>query len=129
MQQRRAREILRALVQGVDPLNGDARPADTVLQRADVLLALLAGSAALGRHAARMSRRSHHARRVGRDWSMEEHSDLLELIQADEALADLAARHGRTLRAIEARLQTLGLVTADQRTTPDRLGTREQSVE
>ena len=42
MQERRARQILQALIQGVDPFDGSELASGTVLQQADVLRALLA---------------------------------------------------------------------------------------
>ncbi|MEJ1960114.1 MAG: hypothetical protein WDO56_00580 [Gammaproteobacteria bacterium] len=39
MQERRARQILQALIQGVDPFDGNELPSGTVLQQADVLRA------------------------------------------------------------------------------------------
>ncbi len=56
MQERRARQILQALIQGVDPFDGSELASGTVLQQADVLRALLAGVAALEQDAARASR-------------------------------------------------------------------------
>ena len=53
MQEQRARQILQALVQGVDPFNGEELAAGTVLQQGDVLRALLAGVAALEHNSAR----------------------------------------------------------------------------
>jgi DNA-binding NarL/FixJ family response regulator len=120
MQERRARQILQALVQGVDPFNGEELPSGTVLQQADVLRALLAGVAALEQDAARASRRAALPQNIGRAWSAEEQSALLDAFQSGESVEEIAARHGRTLRAIEARLEKLGLLSPDQRTTSDR---------
>jgi hypothetical protein len=122
MHERRARQILQALIQGVDPFDGSELSSGTVLQQADVLRALLAGVAALEQDAARASRRAQLPRNIGRSWSEEENSRLVASFQAGEQLADIAARHGRTLRAIEARLEKLGLLAADERTTADRFG-------
>ncbi len=124
MQEQRARQILQALIQGVDPFNGEDLPAGTVLQQADVLRALLAGVAALEQFAARASRRAQLPQNIGRAWSADEQSSLIDAFQSGEPLADIASRHGRTLRAIEARLEKLGLITANQRTTRDRFGPR-----
>jgi hypothetical protein len=123
MQERRARQILQALIQGVDPFDGNELPSGTVLQQADVLRALLAGVAALEQDAARASRRAQLPRNIGRAWSADENSQLIDAFQAGENLADVALRHGRTLRAIEARLEKLGLITTAERTTADRFGT------
>jgi catalase (peroxidase I) len=123
MQERRARQILQALVQGTDPFNGEELPGGTVLQQAEVMRALLAGVAALEHHAARASRRAQLPRNIGRAWSPAEQTQLINAFQAGEPLADIAIRHGRTLRAIEARLEKIGLITAAERTTADRFGT------
>jgi catalase (peroxidase I) len=125
MQEQRARQILQALVQGVDPFNGKDLPPGTVLQQAEVLRALLAGVAALEQNAARASRRAQLPQNIGRPWTEEEHGNLIDSFQTGEPLADIAARHGRTLRAIEARLEKLGLLSAAQRTTRDRFEPRE----
>jgi len=117
MQEQRARKILQSLVQGVDPTTGAELEAGTVLQRADVLRALLAGVAALEQISARAQRRAQLPENVGLPWTSDEERALISEFQAGDALTDIATKHGRTLRAIEARLERLGLITADQRTT------------
>ncbi|HEY0342645.1 MAG TPA: hypothetical protein VGC34_17725 [Steroidobacteraceae bacterium] len=119
MKEQRARHILQALVQGVDPLTGDELPPGTVLQHADVLRALLAGLAALEQTSARAQRRAQLPGNVGRAWSDAEERTLVAAFKAKDPLPDIAARHGRTLRAIEARLEKLGLLTPEERTTND----------
>lgn len=113
----RAGEILKALIQGLDPRTGEALPAESVLQRAEVLRALLAGVAALAHSAARAQRRSLLPDNVGRTWTAEEENRLAAAYKSGEAPEALARRHRRTLRAIEARLQRLGLLRSDQRVT------------
>jgi hypothetical protein len=127
MQERRARQILQSLIQGLDPFNGEELPAGTVLQHADVLRALLAGVAAMEQDAARAVRRAQLPRNIGRAWSADEHSELIDAFQAGQNAEEIAARHGRTVRAIEARLEKLGLITAAERTTADRFGTNAPS--
>jgi len=117
MQEQRARKILQALVQGVDPTTGAELEAGTVLQRADVLRALLAGVAALEQISARAQRRAQLPENVGLPWSSDEERMLVSEFQSGDPLSDIASKHGRTLRAIEARLERLGLITAEQRTT------------
>jgi hypothetical protein len=123
MQERRAREILQSLIQGLDPFSGEELPAGTVFQNADVLRALLAGVAAMEQEVARASRRAQLPRNIGRTWSADEHADLIDAFQAGQSAAEIAAKHGRTVRAIEARLEKLGLITPSERTTMDRFGT------
>ena len=47
MKEQRARQILQALIQGVDPKSGEELPSGTIIQQADVLRALLIGVAAV----------------------------------------------------------------------------------
>lgn len=117
MKEQRARQILQALVQGVDPLSGAELPSGTILQNADILRALLAGIAALEQTAARAQRRAQLPGNVGRSWGGDEEAALVAAFKSGDSLSDIAARHGRTLRAIEARLEKLGLLTAQQRST------------
>jgi len=104
MQERRARQILQALIQGVDPFDGKELPSGTVLQQADVLRAMLAGVAAMEQDAVRASRRAQLPRNIGRSWTDDENMKLVTAFKAGESLDEIAAAHGRTLRAIEARL-------------------------
>ena len=117
MQQHKARQILQSLFQGVDPSNGEELASSTVLQRADVLRALLAGVAALEQSAVRSARRALLPANVGRAWTQEEDLELTREVQAGAALEAIAANHGRTLRAIEARLEKLGLISPGDRIT------------
>lgn len=117
MQEQRARKILQSLVEGVDPITGAELEAGTVLQQAEVLRALLAGVTALEQVSARAQRRAQLPDNVGQAWSEDEERRLVTAFQAGDPLVEIAARHRRTLRAIEARLERLGLLSAEQRTT------------
>lgn len=117
MQQIRAREILQSLIQGIDPITGKELPHETVLQHADVLRALLAGLSALEQTSARAHRRAQLPDNVGQAWTTEEESRLIAAFKKGDSAVTIAREHGRTLRAIEARLEKLGLITAEERTT------------
>lgn len=117
MQQTRARQILQSLIQGIDPVTGEELLRETVLQRADVLRALLAGLAALEQTAARAQRRAQLPDNVGQAWTTEEESRLVAAFKHGDSPVVIARQHGRTLRAIEARLEKLGLITTEERTT------------
>lgn len=117
MQQIRAKEILQSLIEGVDPVTGKELPHETVLQRADVLRALLAGLSALQQTTARAQRRAQLPDNVGQAWTTEEESRLVTAFKKGDSPVAIARQHGRTLRAIEARLEKLGLITAEERTT------------
>lgn len=109
--------ILRSLIQGHVPGSGETLPPECVIHRPDVLRALLAGVSALDQTAARAHRRSHLPDNVGSTWTTEEESRLVTLFKSGVSPASIARQHARTLRAIEARLEKLGLITAEQRTT------------
>jgi hypothetical protein len=117
MQQTRARQILQSLIQGVDPIAGEELPRETVLQHAEVLRALPAGLSALEQTAARAYRRAQLPGNVGQTWTTEEESRMVAAFKSGDSPVAIARRHGRTLRAIEARLEKLSLITAEQRTT------------
>ena len=125
----RSREVLQALVQGVDPANGSELPPDTVLNRVDVVRALLTAVAALDVTAARALRRAQLPGSVGKPWSNEEEWLLKSEFARGEPVQLIAANHDRTVRAIESRLEKLGLLRADQRTTsgtfPGESGVKE----
>jgi len=122
MQEQKARQILQSLIQGIDPFNGEELASGTVLQQPDVMRAMLAGVAALEEGAARSARRAQMPENVGRPWRQEEEFELITEVQAQQTLQDIAAKHGRTLRAIEARLEKLGLISGGERVTRNRFG-------
>lgn len=109
--------ILRTLIQGCDPVSGDPLPRECIIHRTDVLRALLAGVGALEQTSARAQRRAQLPGNVGQMWTSEEEEELVTAFKSGDAPVDIARKHGRTLRAIEARLEKLGLITAEQRTT------------
>jgi hypothetical protein len=117
MQQSRARQILQSLIDGIDPVTGEELSRETVLQHADVLRALLAGLTALEQTSARALRRAQLPGNVGRAWTTEEENRLVAAFKKGDSPVAMAHQHGRTLRAIEARLEKLGLITAEERTT------------
>jgi hypothetical protein len=119
-----ARQILEALVQGLDPVSGAELPQGTVVQRPEVMRALLAGVAALDADLRRSRRRAQLPENVGRPWKAEEEARLAAAFRAGEPLAEMAARHCRTVAAIEARLERLRLISPQQRTTRNRYVTR-----
>ncbi len=117
MQHTEARTILMSLIEGRNPESGERLPAECVVHRSDVIRALLLGMGAIDATNARAKRRAQLPKNVGRDWTTKEEEQLRSEFAAKEPVSAIAARHGRTLRAIEARLQMMGLITAEQRTT------------
>jgi hypothetical protein len=117
MQQTKAKQILQSLIQGIDPVTGEELSRETALQHAEVLRALLAGLSALEQTTARAMRRAQLPDNVGQAWTTDEESRLVAGFKNGNSPVTIAREHGRTLRAIEARLEKLRLITAEQRTT------------
>ncbi|HTV51948.1 MAG TPA: hypothetical protein VME21_12220 [Steroidobacteraceae bacterium] len=118
------RPILEALVQGLDPRTRAELPADTVLRQPEVVSALLGAIAALEAEAVRARRRAQLPQNVGRAWGEQEEAALLRAFEAGEALQAIAQRHHRTIAGIEARLEALGRLRPEQRTTRNRYVSR-----
>ena len=113
----RSREVLQALVHGIDPASGAELPADTILNRVDIVRALLAATAALDAVHERAMRRAQLPESVGKKWSEEEEQQLKIEFAEGEPVSTIATKHRRTVRAIEDRLQRLGLLQSDEHTT------------
>lgn len=113
----KALEIIGALILGLDPETNEALPKSSVLNRSDVLRAFLAATAALEKVMARSARRAMLPSGVGRSWTDEEEQQLRVMFEDKIPIKDIAEKHRRTVRAIEARLEKNGLITSDQRTT------------
>lgn len=112
-----ARSILVSLIEGRKPDSGEALPGECVVHHPDVIRALLVGVGAIDATDARVKRRSQLPENVGIGWTTKEEEQLRSAFTAKEPLTSIAARHGRTLRAIEARLERMGLITSEERTT------------
>jgi hypothetical protein len=112
-----ANEVILALIQRIDPDTQDPLPPDSILHRAPIMRALMTASSALQDGADRAARRSMLPSNVGRPWSKEEEDTLIAAFKSKEPVTTIAARHGRTVRSIESRLEKLGLITAAQRIT------------
>ncbi|MEJ1962938.1 MAG: hypothetical protein WDO56_15875 [Gammaproteobacteria bacterium] len=120
MNTKQSKAILESLVQGVDPETGERVPQNTVLDKPTVIRALLAGVAALSWTAERAARKAGAPLNIGKTWSEEEKQKLIDEFQSGKPIADISHDHGRTIRAIESRLQLMGQITAEERTTKDR---------
>ncbi|HEY1891519.1 MAG TPA: hypothetical protein VGG63_13990 [Steroidobacteraceae bacterium] len=98
--------------------DGQRSPArDPPGRAAEVLRALLAGLSALEQTGARAQLRAQLPDNVGQAWTTEEESRLVAEFKGGNSSTAIAHQHERTLRAIEARLEKLGLIMAEQRIT------------
>lgn len=118
----KARQVLQTLVDGVDPDTGKELPNNSVLNRPEVIRALLASVSALDAIQARAQRRAQLPAGVGKSWSDDEEQQLREEFSNGESIQLIASKHARTIRAIESRLERIGLLKADQRTTHNSFG-------
>lgn len=117
MNQCEARQVLMTLVEGRRPGSQEPLASDCVVHQADVLRAMLISIEALESVIARGKRRALLPDNVGQSWTGPEVEQLRSACLAKVPIRVIAAQHGRTVRAVEARLQRMGLITAADRTT------------
>ena len=116
-QLQKARAVLQALLHGLHPVTGDELPREDIVNDIEVNRAMAMAVTALDQMAIKLTRRAALPDKVGNAWTAEEEQQLKDEFNRNESVPDMAITHGRTLRAIEARLERLGLLRADQRTT------------
>jgi hypothetical protein len=121
----RARVVIQSLVQGVHPGSGKDLPKDSIVNEVEVTRALTAVMA-IDQVSARLARRAQLPESVGKAWTEEEERRLRAAFNRSKPIPEIATEHGRTVRAIEARLEKLGLLTPapgtaspPYKTTPD----------
>lgn len=114
-QYQKARVVLQSLVQGLHPESGAELPKQDIVNNIEINRAMSTAVMALDQVAARLTRRAMLPDKVGKGWTEEEEQQLRDEFNRSEPLPLIATKHGRTLRAIEARLERLGLLAADQR--------------
>lgn len=117
IQFQRAQTVLRSLIQGIDPETGNELPKDTIVNRIEVNRSMVTALTAMEQVEARMLHRAQLPESVGKTWTQEEEKQLQAEFRRAEPIPLIATKHGRTIRAIEARLERLGLLKPDQRTT------------
>lgn len=100
----RAKEIVRALAEGVDPTTGEVLPKKSVYNSPEVIRALFKILEATNN-----IEEEDPLRNAGKQWSDAEDSCLRAEFESKMKLADIAKEHGRTYAAIESRLAHLGL--------------------
>ena len=112
-----ARAVLQALIQGLDPETGLDLEKDAIVNRIEISRAMAIAVTAMEQVEARVLRRSLLPESVGKTWTEDEQARLKVEFSGSEPIQAIAEKHGRTVRAIEARLERLGLLRSDQRTT------------
>ena len=128
-QLQKARVVLASLVQGLHPESGVELPKDEIVNNIEVNRAMSTAIMALDRMTARLTRRAMLPDKVGKGWTDDEEQQLKDEFSRSEPLPLIATKHGRTVRAIEGRLERLGLLRADQRMTNSAFAVSRPSKE
>ncbi len=113
-QLQRARKVLEALQRGIDPCTQEELPHRSIVNDIEVNRAIATAVLAIDQMEARVLRRAQLPGNVGRSWEKDEEDTLVASFKSGDSRVAIAARHGRTARAIEARLQKLGLMSAPE---------------
>ncbi len=114
MEKADAVKIIQQLANGIDPHSGEVFRADSPYQHPDTVRALFFALHALESDAAPKARAASASptapQNAGKPWSDEEDKTLAAAFDAGKQIPDLAAAHGRSRFAIEARLAKLGKI-------------------
>jgi hypothetical protein len=116
-QYQKARAVLQSLIQGLDPETGAELPKNAIVNRIEINRSMLVAVTAMEQVEARILRRAQLPESVGKTWTEDEEQQLRSEFAGSEPIPLIATKHGRTIRAIEARLERLGLMRPDQRMT------------
>lgn len=123
MEETKVVAILSALAKGVNPITGEIATPDSPYQHADIVRALYAALERLKQPQPSTPKprpRNDVPSNVGKPWSEEEDQRLQAGFDRGSKPAELARQFGRTLAGIEARLEKLGCLTSQDRTTTNR---------
>ena len=101
----RAKELLSALADGVDPFTGELFPRDHICNHPDIIRAF---HQVLG--AAPETKKGSSAPNAGKPWQQAEQDKLVEEFHAGMKISAIAKEHGRSRGSIEAKLSHLGLI-------------------
>ena len=102
----RAKEIISALAEGIDPTTGEVLPDDSVYNKGHVVRALYTVLSSLE---AKKQKRNQ-PENAGKPWSKDEEDRLKELYNSGLSKKDIAKELGRTIGSISSRLNKLGLI-------------------
>ena len=100
----RAKEIIHALAEGVDPTTGEVLPTESVYNSPDVIRALFILLQYVDKEAVK-----DPVRNAGKPWTVAEDDKLRDEFFSKIKISDIAKEHGRSYGAIESRLDHLGL--------------------
>jgi hypothetical protein len=141
----RAHRLISTLADGIHPNTGERLAPDSPYQQAEIVRALYCALRALeGQSAASPSKESLAPQaptsekqmtaagpaakgNAGKPWTADEERELLASFDAGVLPGEIAKQHRRSIAGIEARLEKLGRLRPDQRTTTSRYPLSMQS--
>ena len=101
---KRAKEIIRILADGIDPITGEILPEDSTYNSPEVIRALFTLLEALN-----MQSVNKTTENAGKPWIEDEEDRLRDEFMDNMKIREIAGKHGRSRGAIESRLERLGL--------------------
>ena len=101
----RAKELLSALADGVDPFTSEIFPQNHICNHPDIIRAFHKVL-----QPAQDAKKEGGAPNAGKPWSQEEQDKLVNEFQSGMKLSAIAKEHGRSRGSIEAKLAHLGLI-------------------
>lgn len=117
MQIYEAREIVKNLADGMDPVTGEVFPVESCYQHPQIIRALYIAVESFDL-LKKSRKRSTINSKAGSPWTSEEEEQLISAFDAGLDVSDLAKAHSRTPAAITARLQKLGKLEGDSVAAP-----------
>lgn len=112
MEVERAREIVLMLANGIDPCTGEIFPEDSPYQQAEVIRALFTVEKYLN-SAVKIKKDKPLPTNAGLPWDAKQEQQLLVLYNSGLAVKQIAFDLGRTIGAVNARLEKLGILTSE----------------
>ena len=101
----KAKEIISALSEGIDPTTGEILPDDSVCNKGDVVRAFYTVLDALDRKP-----KKNMPEKAGKPWTNEEEKRLRELYNSGLSKKEISSELCRTAGSISSRLARLGLI-------------------
>lgn len=105
----RAKDLLTALADGVNPITGELLPSYDSCNQAEIVRALHTAVTTLEKAAKRSSKPQPD--NAGKPWTVDEEAKLVDSYRTGKTGAELAAEHNRSKGAIAARLVKLGVIS------------------
>ncbi len=127
MEASKAREILQALLDGVDPESGELLPDDSVFCEPNVIRALHHAIFAMSERAGMdddvlkngIQNNKPKPENAGKPWNKEEDEQVLEMYKSGVSISVIARQLGRSHTSIRCRLVSVGMY-ASQFDVPER---------